>query len=86
LLQLFIRGNPFRGSAGLTQAARDWLQRLLKTGELQALVIYGSPYILEQSFPNLPPGVPYVFSYGQTSQAQAIALDTIFSRVEITAS
>ncbi len=85
LLQLFIRGNPFRGSAGLTQAARDWLQRLLKTGELQALVIYGSPYILEQSFLKLPPHVPYVFSYGQTSQAQAIALDTLFSRGELTA-
>lgn len=77
LLQLFIRGNPFRGGAGLTQAAQHWLQRLLDTMELQALAIYGSPYILAQFSPDLPPEIPYVFSYGQTELAQAIALKAL---------
>jgi len=80
LLQLFIRGNPFRGSAGSTQTAHDWLQVLVKTGELQALVIYGSPYVLEQFMPQLPPNLPYVFTYGQMSAAQTIAMDALFKQ------
>ena len=78
LLQLFIRGNPFRGSAGLSLVAEAWLKRLLRNNNLQALVIYGSPYVLEQFLPDLPPEMPYVFSYGQMFQAQAIALEVLF--------
>ncbi|WP_448596801.1 glycoside hydrolase family 3 protein [Thermoleptolyngbya sp.] len=76
LLQLFVRGNPFRGSAGLSQLATEWLQHLLKTEQLAGLVVYGSPYILEQFLPQLPTEVPYIFTYGQMAQAQAIALQT----------
>jgi beta-glucosidase len=78
LLQLFIRGNPFRGSAGLNQKAKDWFHFLATRQQLQALVIYGSPYILEQFLPQLPPGVPYAFTYGQMPMAQAIALAALF--------
>ncbi len=77
LLQLFVRGNPFRGSAGLSQLATEWLQHLLKTEQLAGLVVYGSPYILEQFLPQLPTEVPYIFTYGQMAQAQAIALQTL---------
>ncbi|MBD2091014.1 beta-glucosidase [Microcoleus sp. FACHB-1515] len=77
LLQLFIRGNPFRGSAGLTQTAQSWVEALLAIDRLQALVIYGSPYLLEH-LPRLPDRVPYVFTYGQMPQAQAIALEALF--------
>lgn len=77
LLQLFIRGNPFRGSAGLSQTAKDWFTALVTSQQLQALVVYGSPYILEALLPELPADVPYVFSYGQMPQAQAIALKTL---------
>jgi len=80
LLQLFIRGNPFRGSVGLTPVAEAWVKRLLRTNDLQALVIYGSPYVLQQFLPELPNDMPYVFSYGQMPQAQAIALDVLFSQ------
>ena len=79
LLQLFIRGNPFRGSAGLPPVAKAWFKKLLKTDDLQALVIYGSPYALEQFLPELPPATPYVFTYGQLPEAQAIALEVLFS-------
>lgn len=78
LLQLFIRGNPFRGSAAVTQMAQDWFKSLLLSGNLQALILYGSPYALEQFLPALPTGVPCVFSYGQMPDAQAIALETLF--------
>jgi beta-glucosidase len=77
LLQLFIRGNPFRGSAGLTQTAQDWFDCLIRTQQLQALVVYGSPYALAQFLPQLPADVPYVFTYGQMPVAQALALDRL---------
>lgn len=77
LLQLFIRGNPFRGSAGMTQVAQNWFKKLLQSGNLQALVVYGSPYVLDQFLP-LPPEIPCVFAYGQMPSAQGIALDKLF--------
>ena len=79
LLQLFIRGNPFRGSAGVTLIAQNWLTELLQSGDLQALVLYGSPYVLE-FLPILPPAIPCVFSYGQLPVAQAIALEALLGR------
>jgi beta-glucosidase len=78
LLQVFIRGNPFRSSAGVSAVARDWFKNLLRTGKLQALAVYGSPYTLEQLLLNIPAEFPYVFSYGQLPQAQALALETLF--------
>ena len=78
LLQLFIRGNPFRGQAGLTQRAQVWFDYLLHSQQLQALVIYGSPYVLDEFLPHLPPDLPYVFTYGQMPAAQAIALQTLW--------
>ncbi len=86
LLQLFIRGNPFRGSAGLDQRAYDWFQALVAADQLLALVIYGSPYVLKTFLPDLPSDVPYVFSYGQMPQAQAIALEALFTPAHATGS
>lgn len=80
LLQLFIRGNPFRGSAGLSQLAQDWVDMLLKSRQLKGLMVYGSPYNLETFLPLLPPEIPYGFSYGQMPKAQAIALGARFAQ------
>jgi beta-glucosidase len=77
LLQVFIRGNPFRGSAGLSHTAYDCLQSLIATGQLHALVVYGSPYILEKFLPTLPSDLPYGFTYGQMPEAQAIVLHAL---------
>ncbi|HEY9879667.1 MAG TPA: glycoside hydrolase family 3 N-terminal domain-containing protein [Leptolyngbyaceae cyanobacterium] len=79
LLQLFIRGNPFRGSANLTQVAEAWFQALLSANCLQALVIYGSPYALDQFLPHLKGSVPYGFTYGQMPEAQTQVLTTLLS-------
>ena len=85
LLQLFIRGNPFRGSAGLTQVAQAWTKKLLNSGNLQALVIYGSPYVLDRLLPTLPVEVPCVFSYGQMPAAQEIVMHKLLG-IEISLS
>jgi beta-glucosidase len=78
LLQLFVRSNPFRDSARLVQRAIDWLRFLVQTEQLQALILYGSPYVINQFIPLLPADVPYVFTYGQMELAQAIALESLF--------
>jgi len=77
LMQLFIRSIPFRGNQALLQTAKTWLELLLPT-QLQALIIYGSPYVLEALVAELPADLPYVFSYGQMPQAQTIALNALF--------
>jgi len=81
LLQLFIRGNPFRGSAGLTPEIATIFKKLLRNPALQALVIYGSPYAFEQFIPDLLPEQPYVFSFGQMPQAQLIALEALLPKI-----
>jgi beta-glucosidase len=81
LLQLFIRSKAFRDIAHFTQMAQDWFQALVKTRQLQALVIYGNFYVLEQFLPELPPEVSYVFTYGQMPVAQAIALEALFGSI-----
>ncbi|MCU0565203.1 MAG: beta-glucosidase [Oculatellaceae cyanobacterium Prado106] len=80
LLQLFIRSNPFRVSSGLTDLALDWLKFLLQTEQLQAVVFYGTPYVLDRFLPLLPAHIPYVFTYGQMEAAQAIALNTLWGK------
>ncbi len=78
LLQLFIRGNPFRDGAGLAQSAQALLRAVLAAARLRAVVLYGSPYVLDTILPTLPQGVPCVFTYDQHPPAQAIALETLF--------
>ncbi len=78
LLQVFVRGNPFGTSSALTQIAQQWFEHLLNSDQLQAVLIYGSPYTLEELLPHLPPHIPYIFSYGQTPQAQALATNALF--------
>ncbi|WAL58445.1 glycoside hydrolase family 3 N-terminal domain-containing protein [Thermocoleostomius sinensis] len=79
LLQLFVRGTPFRGTSELIQLAYSWVQTLVQRDSLQALVMYGSPYVLESLVSLLPANIPYVFSYGQMPLAQSIALETLFA-------
>ncbi len=84
LLQLFVRGNPFRGSAGASATAERWVMCLLDAQCLIGVVIYGSPYLLQALQPQWAqrPGgdrLPFVFTYGQMPRAQAIALNTLIT-------
>jgi beta-glucosidase len=78
ILQLFIRTSPFSGGLGITAASKKLLEQLLTTKQLQGLVIYGSPYLMADFAPLLPPEVPCVFCYGQMAAAQSIALSHLF--------
>jgi beta-glucosidase len=79
LLQIFIRGNPFRGNAGLTAKTKAIYQKLLANQQVVGIVIYGSPYVLDWFKSIIKSDLPWVFTYGQMEQAQAIALETLFN-------
>jgi len=77
LLQLFVRGNPFRGSAAGREPWAAVLRQLQGAGRLAGLVVYGSPYLWEQLEPLLEPGVAAVYSPGQMPLAQELALGAL---------
>ena len=79
LLQLFVRGNPFRGNAGLTYKTKAIYQQLLDNQQVVGIVIYGSPYTLDWFKNILGKEIPWVFSYGQMAQSQTISLQTLFT-------
>lgn len=79
LLQIFSRGNPFRGVAGLGEFALAWFRSLRDADCLIGLVVYGSPYTLDSLLPELPQAVPYGFSYGQMPAAQAVVLSALLA-------
>lgn len=71
LLQIFSRGNPFRGSAGLSDNAMNCLRALRHHNCLRGVIVYGSPYVAKYVLAALPDDVPFGFTYGQTPEAQA---------------
>ena len=78
LLQLFVRGNPFRGSAG--GGDEPWeavIRQLQATGRLAALAVYGSPYLWRSLAPLLAPSVPAAWSPAQMPLAQALVLSSL---------
>lgn len=78
LLQLFSRGNPFRGNANLSPMALHWLRYLQRTNCLVGLVVYGSPYVLDGVLAELRADIPYGFVYGQMPEAQAAILSVLW--------
>ncbi|MFN9645397.1 MAG: glycoside hydrolase family 3 N-terminal domain-containing protein [Cyanobacteriota bacterium] len=74
LLQLFVRGNPFRGSAGGGEPWADWIQELTRQKRLAGLVVYGSPYVWESLRDGLPADLPALWTPGQMPRAQELAL------------
>ena len=77
LVQAFIRGNPFRGSATAGDLLFTWIDRLLAANLLRGVVIYGSPYGLAELRDRLPAGLPYGFTYGQMEIAQQLLLNRL---------
>ena len=78
LLQLFVRGNPFRGSAGGGQ--EPWpavIAQLQAAGRLAGLAVYGSPYLWQQLQPLLGPTIAAAYSPGQMPLAQAELLRSL---------
>jgi len=77
LLQLLVRGNPFRGSAGGDEPWPAVLHQLLAAGRLAGLAVYGSPYLWQSLRPLLPPQLPAAYSPGQMPEAQALVLQRL---------
>ena len=74
LLQLFVRGNPFRGSAAGSEPWADWIAELLRQQRLAGLVVYGTPYLWQRLRECLPADLPAAWSPGQMPRAQELAL------------
>ncbi len=75
LLQLFVRGNPFRGSAG--GGEEPWeaaINQLQKADRLAGLAIYGSPYLWRRLRAVLAAEIPAAFNPGQMPLAQEAVL------------
>jgi beta-glucosidase len=78
LLQLFVRGNPFRGSAG--GGEEPWeaaIQQLQDAGRLAGLAIYGSPYLWRRLRPLLHSDIPAAYSPAQMPLAQEAVLASL---------
>ena len=58
------------------QFGEEWL---LKKSIIEALIIYGSPYVLDWFQREMSLDIPWVFSYGQTRESQAIACQKLFN-------
>ncbi|MCP9801589.1 glycoside hydrolase family 3 N-terminal domain-containing protein [Synechococcus sp. RedBA-s] len=80
-LQLFVRGNPFRGSAGGDEPWPAVIRQLLRVGRLAGLTVLGSPYLWEALEPLLPGTIPSGYSPAQMPLAQA----TLLSRLGLAA-
>jgi beta-glucosidase len=70
LVQIFSRGNPFRGSAGMYEQIENLIKQLLRHNQLKAIALYGSPYNLDRLIPLLTDDIAWAFSYSQQAIAQ----------------
>ena len=77
LLQLFIRGNPFRGSAGNAEPWVALLEQLGRQGRLAGLAVYGSPYLWQSLRAQIPADLPAAWSPGQMPGAQTLLLTSL---------
>jgi beta-glucosidase len=77
LLQLFVRGNPFRGSASGQEPWPAVIQQLQEANRLAGLAVYGSPYLWESLTTLLDEDIPAAWSPGQMPLAQAQLLASL---------
>jgi beta-glucosidase len=77
IVQIFSRGNPFRGKAEISGQAERLIEILSIQKNLAAIALYGSPYNLDQLLPGLDSNIPWLFCFGQQPYAQAIALQKL---------
>ena len=74
LVQLFVRGNPFRGSAADQEPWPAAISQLLHADRLAGLAVYGTPYLWEVLQPLIGDAVPAAYSPGQMPLAQSAVL------------
>jgi beta-glucosidase len=77
LVQLFVRGNPFRGTAGDGEPWAAALGQLQRAGRLAGLAVYGSPYLWDSLRRTLPLQTPAAYCPGQMPLAQQAVLGAL---------
>jgi beta-glucosidase len=77
LVQLFVRGNPFRGTTDQGERWVEALDQLQQAGRLAGVAVYGSPYLWDALRQTLPPGTPAAYSPGQMPLAQQAVLEAL---------
>ena len=77
LLQLFLRGNPFRGDRDRQEPWRAAVQQLQNKKRLIGLIVYGSPYLWDELRDVLEPSIAAAYSPGQMPQAQKQVLTAL---------
>ena len=78
LLQLFLRGNPFRAGRDAQEPWAAAIQQLNALSRLAGVVIYGSPYLWDSLQAVLPSNCPAAYSAGQMQEAQRQVLTALF--------
>jgi beta-glucosidase len=76
-IQIFSRGNPFRGNTNLHEKIQILVTELTLEHKLQAVVLYGSPYSLDRLLPLLPIQMPWGFAYSQQPESQEAVLQKL---------
>ncbi len=76
-IQIFSRGNPFRGNTNLHEQIESLITELTAQDKLQAVVVYGSPYVLDRFSKLLPIEMSWGFAYSQQPDAQAAVLQKL---------
>ena len=79
LLQLFVRGNPFRGDQDMKEPWVAVVEQLQKGKLLSGLVVYGSSYFWEVLLAVLETSIPAAYSPGQIPEAQEKILSVLFA-------
>jgi beta-glucosidase len=82
LLQLFLRGNPFRGERDRAEPWSAALRQLQRQQRLAGLVVYGCPYTWANLRRELEPQIPAVYAPGQMAEAQQAALSLLLGSSE----
>ena len=77
LLQLLVRGNPFRGNADGGNPWQRLVRQLLEQQRLAGLAVYGSPYLWRELSALLPQDLPAAYSPGQMPAAQEVVLQAM---------
>ncbi len=76
-LQIFSRGNPFRGSADMFGQIDNLILQLIRHHNLKAIALYGSPFNLDRLLKILTPDIAWAFSYSQQPLAQAEVMNRL---------
>ena len=74
MLQLFLRGNPFRAGRDREDPWPAAIRQLLTLNRLAGLAVYGCPYRWESLRALLPSSIPAAYSPGQMAEAQQMLM------------